>query len=232
MIFAMTSLIPVIISVAISIVMFVKTITKWSLTESGGYCGCFVVAGSSFLWWRDGCFLFAKCQDTGENNNNPFLPREHFNTSPYIRMCKKGTPFSWWHFKIHFREWNVLYFDSNFTAVCSCGSSWQYVSVGSGDGLAPNRRQAISWISYLTHICGTRGRWFKARPTWLHHIHREVGSAPIASSQGFFNYYPSNMKLYWYINHSRGALFEGLQCHRPDTTKLEYPDMLMMFVTM
>ena len=27
-------------------------------------------------------------------------------------------------------------------------SNWQYVSIGSGDGLAPNRRQAIIWTKF------------------------------------------------------------------------------------
>ena len=39
-------------------------------------------------------------------------------------------------------------------------SNWQWVSVGSDNGLAPNRRQAITWTnrkpSSLRHICGTR----------------------------------------------------------------------------
>ena len=41
----------------------------------------------------------------------------------------------------------VLYFDSNFTKICSQGSDWQWVSIGSGNGLALNRRQAITWTN-------------------------------------------------------------------------------------
>ena len=66
------------------------------------------------------------------------------------------------HFQMHFHEWKVLYSDSKFIEVCSYGSKWQEVSVGSGNGLAPNRRQAIIWTnapSSLTHICGIRARW-------------------------------------------------------------------------
>ena len=48
---------------------------------------------------------------------------------------------------MHFHEWKVLYFDSNFNEVCLYESDWQYVSMGSGNGLAPNRQQAITWIS-------------------------------------------------------------------------------------
>ena len=35
----------------------------------------------------------------------------------------------------------------NFTEVCSYRSSWQYVSIRSGNGLVPNRRQAITWTN-------------------------------------------------------------------------------------
>ena len=37
------------------------------------------------------------------------------------------------------------YFVWNFTEVCSAGSNRQEVGIGSGNGLAPNRRQAITW---------------------------------------------------------------------------------------
>ena len=37
-----------------------------------------------------------------------------------------------------------LYCDSNFTEVCSWESSWQKVSIGPGNGLTLNRRQAIT----------------------------------------------------------------------------------------
>ena len=58
---------------------------------------------------------------------------------------RKWPPFRRRHFQIHFLEWKVWYFDSNFTEVCSKGSNWQEVSIGSGDGLALNRWQAITW---------------------------------------------------------------------------------------
>ena len=51
------------------------------------------------------------------------------------------------HFQMHFHEWKILYFDKNFTEVCSSGSNWQYCSIGLHNGLAPNRRQAIIWTN-------------------------------------------------------------------------------------
>ena len=38
-------------------------------------------------------------------------------------------------------------FDKKITKVCSCGSNWQYPSIGLDNGLAPNRRQAIIWTN-------------------------------------------------------------------------------------
>ena len=40
-----------------------------------------------------------------------------------------------------------FYFDSNFTEVCSQGSNKHWGSTESGNGLAPYRRQAITWIN-------------------------------------------------------------------------------------
>ena len=48
---------------------------------------------------------------------------------------------------MHFREWKILYFDCNFTDVCSQGSNWQSSSIGLDNGLAPNRWQAIIWTN-------------------------------------------------------------------------------------
>ena len=36
---------------------------------------------------------------------------------------------------------------NNNTEICSLGSNWQYGSIGSYNGLAPNRRQAIIWTN-------------------------------------------------------------------------------------
>ena len=41
----------------------------------------------------------------------------------------------------------TLNFNYNFTEICSLGSNWQYGSIGSDNGLAPNRRQAIIWTN-------------------------------------------------------------------------------------
>ena len=58
----------------------------------------------------------------------------------------KGSHFGSWHFQIHFsNEWKWC--NSNFTEICSQASNWQYASIGSGCGLAPNSRQTITWTN-------------------------------------------------------------------------------------
>ena len=44
---------------------------------------------------------------------------------------------------MHILEWKLFNFERNFTELCSLGSNWQNSSIGSDNGLAPNRRQAI-----------------------------------------------------------------------------------------
>ena len=48
----------------------------------------------------------------------------------------------------------VLYFDSNLSVVCFHGCNWHKVNIGSGNGLAPNRCQAITRTNDgLVHWC-------------------------------------------------------------------------------
>ena len=42
---------------------------------------------------------------------------------------------------------NILNIDSNFTENCSRGSNLQYISIGSGNGLALKEHQAIIWTN-------------------------------------------------------------------------------------
>ena len=48
---------------------------------------------------------------------------------------------------MHFLEWKRQNSDSNFTEICYQESNWQQASIGSGNSLAPNRRQAITWTN-------------------------------------------------------------------------------------
>ena len=53
-------------------------------------------------------------------------------------LCKQ-------QFQMQFLERKVLYFYSNFTEECTYWSSWQYVSISPGNGLAPKKCPAITW---------------------------------------------------------------------------------------
>ena len=70
--------------------------------------------------------------------------RQWVNSSP---PRTKLPPFRRRHFQMHFREWKVLYIDQHFPEVCSYGVNWQQPSIGLDNGLAANRRHAISWAN-------------------------------------------------------------------------------------
>ena len=65
----------------------------------------------------------------------------------HIESETKWSPFCRRHFQVHFVEWKLLNFNHNFPEICSSGCNWQYGSIGSDNGLAPNRRQAIIRIN-------------------------------------------------------------------------------------
>ena len=46
---------------------------------------------------------------------------------------------------MHFHEWKVLCWGIIFTVEYAYGYDWQWFSIGLGNALAPNRRQAITW---------------------------------------------------------------------------------------
>ena len=49
----------------------------------------------------------------------------HFQSGKCIwNVICKMVAIRWWHFHIHFLEWQWLYVDENFTEVCSWESSW------------------------------------------------------------------------------------------------------------
>ena len=52
-----------------------------------------------------------------------------------------------WKFQMHFLEWKFLYDDLNFTEVCSLRSNWQYIIIGSGNGLVPHGHYMIIYIN-------------------------------------------------------------------------------------
>ena len=65
----------------------------------------------------------------------------------HIEAEAKWTPFHRQHFQMYFLEWKCMNFAYDFTEVCSWCINQQYTSIGSDNGLAPTRRQAIIWTN-------------------------------------------------------------------------------------
>ena len=65
---------------------------------------------------------------------------------------------------MRFHQWKLLNFKWNIIEICSLGSNWQQTTIGSDNGLSPNRRQAIIWINdglLYRRIYVTRLQWVK-----------------------------------------------------------------------
>ena len=80
------------------------------------------------------------------------------------------------HFQMHFLEWKWRNSDFNFTVISSQGSNSQYPSIGSGNGLTPNRRQAIAWNN------GDPVLWHIYMRYWID-IYRKTSSISRTKSQ-------------------------------------------------
>ena len=53
-----------------------------------------------------------------------------------------------------FSRHKIMHCYSNFTEICSCGSIWLYIGIGSCNDLAQSRWQAITWISGDLNLWG------------------------------------------------------------------------------
>ena len=74
---------------------------------------------------------------------------------------QNGRHFGRRQLQMHFLEWKWQNTDSIFIEICSQISNVWYTSIGSGNGLAPNRRQAIAWTNADPdhwRICAAHGR--------------------------------------------------------------------------
>ena len=47
--------------------------------------------------------------------------------------------------------WIFFYLDFNFSEVCSCGSNWQWINIGIGNGLAPEPMASWYTDAYMHH---------------------------------------------------------------------------------
>ena len=70
-----------------------------------------------------------------------------------------------------FFEWRLLNFKWNSIEIRYLWFWWQYVNIGSDNGLAPNRRQAISWTNEGMFYWRTYTLFF-----WCRHIRSDIVS--------------------------------------------------------
>ena len=82
-----------------------------------------------------------------------------------------------YNFKRIFLNENIWISIENFTEVCSQVSNWQYASIGSDNGLAPSRRQAIIWTNddlgywaYMHHSASCCWMYLRKHILYLHFL--------------------------------------------------------------
>ena len=130
-----------------------------------------------------------------------------FNSSPH---GQNGCHFGRQQFQMHFLEWKWFKFHC-----CSQESSWQQASIGSDNGLAPNRRQAITWTNaYPVHWCiyaALRGDELSRcihqliwKPTCQAFTLLSLNPAPMKNVLGYiilnqqsFNLYLQKVSIWW-----------------------------------
>ena len=74
-------------------------------------------------------------------------------------------------------QWRCSILNENFNA-CSQGSIWQEVIIGLGNGLVPNRQQAITWNSgdTVTHAyVSLSGKLCKRKQEFAYYAHLQCG---------------------------------------------------------
>ena len=64
-----------------------------------------------------------------------------------LRPRQDGRLFGRRHFQIQIHQWKCFDFDKNLTKMYSLGSNQQHSNIGSDNGLAPNRQQAVIWTN-------------------------------------------------------------------------------------
>ena len=106
-------------------------------------CGCYERV-------RIFLYCYRQCSDKGNHKH----AMSGIGSCCYImifmqltHLPKKWPPFCRRHFQMHFHHLKVLYFYSNFTEISAEGSDWRLAIIGPGNGLAPTRRQAITWTN-------------------------------------------------------------------------------------
>ena len=97
-----------------------------------------------FKRWRDAALIkgLQLNKSLTDGSPSPSHDRSAHNCILTHILLDKMRPFRRPHFDVRFHKWKVLWFDSIFTES----------GIGSGNDLAPNRRQSIAWTNgHLVH---------------------------------------------------------------------------------
>ena len=95
------------------------------------------------LVWRWSAYICQPCRFQAI----PRAPNLVITVSVNVLTWQNGRHLGRRHFQLHFLESKRFNSYSKFTEICSYESNWQYTSIGSDNGLAPNRPQSITWTN-------------------------------------------------------------------------------------
>ena len=141
---------------------------QWTTPSLVQIMACHLLAPSHYLnhYWLIVNWILVNKLQWNFNQNATIFTQENASQTVVCKMvairsrCKTNTAvklahlppehgrhFGRRHFQMNFLEWKWQNSDSNFTEICFRESNWWKASIGSGNGLAPNRRQAITWTN-------------------------------------------------------------------------------------
>ena len=99
----------------------------------------------------------------------------------------KWPTFHRWDLQRLFHEWKLLNYKWYLIEMCSLGSNWQYVIIGSDNGLVPDRQQTIIWTNNGLDYWRIYASFGLNELTWQRH-QMETFSTLLAICEG--NYWP------------------------------------------
>ena len=133
---------------------------------------CIVGYGTGALWglWMRSLLRgFMSCSSPSglHHWHREVNTKDRGNINWYKAMAKLVNTLRPWQngcyftcFQLHFLEWKYLNFDWSFSEICSQGSNEQEALIGSDNGLALKRYQAIIWKQWepsLLHLLASMG---------------------------------------------------------------------------
>ena len=133
--------------------------------------------------------------------------------SQHIGVETKSLPVHRRHIQVHFLERKRSNFKLNVIEIWSLWSDWQYGSIGSDNGLAPTRRQAIirsnvvmmyvCWYVYMHHSTSMSLRFRVWITNYMYKQSWDVFTHPCHNCNGGFAELPMNLTHWLVIAYSK-----------------------------